>query len=381
MEAGGLPPPGLAAPLADDDDPPTDTPSATPIGGVEEDDPNATPTNTPFPLLMTQVHARILPNSGANYGCFFAVTPGTTPVFTQDFSVVAFNPPPGVNIGCTPVANPNTRPFTDMVPGTPGIGCGAVAMQYPLSGTPTWQAGIGSLNTFRTAFTGQFYAPQAGEVTFNFWSDDGWVLGIGQNIAYPTTTPQQPHYVSGSFAPTPPPSPSPWPHTVLEDYLMVGRFDQGSGPAQNRNVTVAFPSAGYYPFELDYTECFTGTQLSLLMGTTAGNPIPPGPSATPTSTPTPTPTHAPTCAPAPYWCTSVSPNVNPGSNELHGVAAITKDDMWAVGSHNLYIGTDFASATLERECVDSRHSDTCWGPERCGEGADSGTNPRSMGGR
>jgi hypothetical protein len=64
--------------------------------------------------------------------------------------------------------------------------------------------------------------------------------------------------------------------------------------------------------------------------------IPPPPE--PTSTPTPT--HAPTCAPTPYWCTSSSPNINPWSNELHGVAAITTDDIWAVGSHDLAIGTE-----------------------------------------
>jgi hypothetical protein len=283
------------------DDPPTATPSPTPTAGME--DPNTTPTNTPFPLLMTQVHARVLPNSGANYGCSFVVTPGTTPIFTQDFPVVAFNPPTGVNIGCTPAAGPGTRPFTDMVPGTPGVACGSVPMQYPVSGTPTWQAGVGPLNTFRTAFTGQFYAPQAGEVTFMFWSDDGWVLGIGQNIAYPTTTPQQPNYVSGIFEPPPPPAPSPWPRTLLEDYQMVGRFDQGSGPAAYKTVVVSFPSAGYYPFELDYTECFPNTPLALLMGTTAGAPIPPGPSptntftSTPTRTPSPSPTVTPTATP------------------------------------------------------------------------------------
>jgi hypothetical protein len=109
------------------DDPPTATPSPTPTAGAEN--PNTTPTEPPFPLLMTQVHARVLPNSGANYGCSFVVTPGTTPIFTQDFPVVAFNPPTGVNIGCTPAAGPGTRPFTDMVPGTPGVACGSVPMQ------------------------------------------------------------------------------------------------------------------------------------------------------------------------------------------------------------------------------------------------------------
>jgi hypothetical protein len=296
---------------------PTNTPTLTPSGN----NPLVTPTDTPFPLLVTTIHARVFANNPDS--CSFALTPNATPYFEQDFPVIAFNPPSGVSLGCVPDANHSTRPFTDMVP-TPnsyGTPCGAIPKQYPLTGTPTWQAGNSPLTAFRTVFTGQFYSSDSGYVTFKIWSDDGWILGVGQNTAYPTTTPVQPYYVSGTFIPAPPQIGTPWPTTTWEQYPVVGRFDQGSGGDVYVSVRVYFPEPGYYPFELDYTECYAGTPLTLLVGTTAGDIIYPGPSATPT----------PFCVGS-YWCTGSSPNVAAAANTLNGVVVYNPNEIWAVGA-------------------------------------------------
>src|SRR5205823_6657099 len=51
----------------------------------------------------------------------------------------------------------------------------------------------------------------------------------------------------------------------FNDYPLVAAFNlPGSGTPQTYPVTVHFPAAGYYPFELDYFEC-CGQQLSLTM--------------------------------------------------------------------------------------------------------------------
>ncbi len=281
-------------------DPPTPWGSPTPTQDVNNpavtpsEPPN--PTNTPFPLLITSVDGRFFPNTGNI--CTFSVTTATPAAFSEQFPVVGFNPPGGVSIGCPGSANESTHPFTDVLPGTPGTPCVQQPAQFPWPGTPTVQAGgVGSLDPFYGVFKGQFYAGESGEVTFKFWSDDGWVLGIGPKV---NGNGEQPLYVRGEFTPPTPGAGTPWPMGPFTQYRVVGRFDQISG-VTTKMVTVNFPAAGYCPFELDYTECHFG-ELSLLMGTTAGNIIPPGPSATPTFTPTPTstPTTTPISQPPTY---------------------------------------------------------------------------------
>ena len=258
---------------------PTDTPTApltatpwgspTPTAGGSS--PNTTPTDPPFPLLITLVNGRFFPNP-SNNGAFNATT-ATPPVFSQQFPVVGFNPPSNVSIGCTHTAYQETRPFTDVIPGTPGTPCVEQPAQFPRTGTPTVQAGVvGSPDPFHAVFTGQIDATGSGAATFNFWSDDGWALSIGPKV---NGNGEQPSYVSGDFTPPTPNAGTPWPTGPFTQYRVVGRFDQVTGVTY-RSVTVNFPASGYYPFELDYSEC-CGGQLSLLMGSSTGDPIPPGP--------------------------------------------------------------------------------------------------------
>src|SRR2546428_9190714 len=53
--------------------------------------------------------------------------------------------------------------------------------------------------------------------------------------------------------------------TPFNPYPVVGAYNQAGGAAPaTYAVTIHFPGAGAYPYELDYFEC-CGTQLSLTM--------------------------------------------------------------------------------------------------------------------
>ena len=49
----------------------------------------------------------------------------------------------------------------------------------------------------------------------------------------------------------------------FEDYPVMGAYNDPTGPRGNQ-VTVHFPAAGVYPYELDYSEC-CGGELSMTM--------------------------------------------------------------------------------------------------------------------
>lgn len=188
-----------------------------------------------------------------------------TPKFTQDFPVIDFNPPGSAQVGCSNSTgvNENTRPFTDVVPNPDGA-CSTTVAQGGGQ-----QAGLGDLPAglfaFQATFTTMLRVAAQGQVTFNLFSDDGWMIGAGQRQGGT----EQPRYVSGSLL-------NPLDSTPSQHLPVVGSFNTDSSPAQNQ-VTVSFPAAGTYPIELDYTEC-CGGQLSLVLGTTFGNPILPAPS-------------------------------------------------------------------------------------------------------
>src|SRR5207247_10409159 len=101
------------------------------------------------------------------------------------------------------------------------------------------QAGkTGDLSAFDAVFHGNVSVSAPAQVTFNFFSDDGWIFSIGPNPGA-----AQPGYVSGPLIN--PPSVSPF-----FGYSVVGSYTILSSPTQN-NLVVNFPAAGTYPFELD----------------------------------------------------------------------------------------------------------------------------------
>lgn len=212
--------------------------------------------DAPPTVTIGTVSATFYPNPGDS-GSF---DPGqlSSPAFTQSFPVIDFNPPSSAQVGCSNATgvDENTRPFTDVIPNGDGTCSTQVVAGAGL------QAGVGSLNSFEATLTADLTVGSAAQVTFNFFSDDGWILGLGRQQGGSA----QPTYVSGQLS-NPPPS------SEVEGFPVVGALNGPSSPTQAQ-VTVDFPAAGTYPMEVDYTEC-CGGQLSLTLGTTAGNPIPP----------------------------------------------------------------------------------------------------------
>jgi RHS repeat-associated protein len=178
----------------------------------------------------------------------FDVAPNATPAFTQTFPTINFNPPSGTVPGNTSNVGTGTRPFTDVTTDLNGNYTGTIIAQGN-----GYQAGVGPMSAFQAVFRGTFTVASAGNVVFDFFTDDGFILGIangatrvtGANYNVPSSTP---------FA----------------QFPVMGGFDAGNSASGNQ-VVVNFPSAGIYPFELDYTEC-CGGPLVLTMTQGATNP-------------------------------------------------------------------------------------------------------------
>jgi RHS repeat-associated protein len=161
----------------------------------------------------------------------FNIPEGTTPLFTQTFASIDFNPPTGSVPGMPSSIGVTTVPFTNVTTAANGSYTGSVIAQG--SG---YQAGTGTLSTFEAVFTGTFTVAAAGNVTFNFLNADGFVFGIGNGA----------QRVSGTYV-NPPAS------TPFNGYTVMGAFNNVTSPVQNA-VTVNFPAAGSYPYEVDYAD-------------------------------------------------------------------------------------------------------------------------------
>ena len=180
----------------------------------------------------------------------FVVTAQSTPDFAQTFPTIDFDPPSGFIPHSPPgIPTDQTRPFTDVTTDVNGNYNGTIVAQG--NGL---QAGLGSLTNFDAVFTANFIVAQAGDVTFNFYADDGFLFGVRNGATR----------VSGANE-NPPASNK----SAILGYPLMGAFNQpGAG---TRPVTVHFPGAGTYPYELDYFEA-NGGGLSLSMGVATFNP-------------------------------------------------------------------------------------------------------------
>ena len=208
---------------------------------------------TQSPVSISAISASFFPNP-TDSGAFIS-TPSTAVTFTQDFPVLNFNPPAGT-VQCSQPVNisPDTTPLTDVVP-QPDGSCKTIQAQGNKQ-----QAAVGDLRNFQAVFTGQLQVSAPGRITFNIYSDDGWILSIG-----PNGSGGQPGYVSGPMLNFPRVGP-------FTGYTIVGSYNVESAPNQN-NLVVGFPAAGTYPFELDYSDCCSGTQALTVLAN--GAPIPP----------------------------------------------------------------------------------------------------------
>src|SRR5207248_9904228 len=105
--------------------------------------------------------------------------------------VIDFDPPVSAQVNCSNSTGVNefTRPFTAITPNPDGTCSTAAAQGNGLA------AGSGTLSSFQAIFTADLSVAAAGQVTFNFYSDDGWMLGAGPR----TGGTEQPSYVSGAL--------------------------------------------------------------------------------------------------------------------------------------------------------------------------------------
>ena len=204
------------------------------------------------PIATSEIHGQFF-TADINDLTFLA-TPASTPVFAQDFPTVDFNPVAGAVANNRSGINEFSRPFTDITTDLAGNYTGSIVA----AGNGA-QAGVNSMNAFDAVFTGTYAVTAAGNQTFNYLSDDGWMLGIGGGATR----------VSGPSVNAPASGLSPF-----KSYALMASYNTPSSPAPN-SVTVYFPAPGTYPFEIDYFEV-RGGQLCLTVTTDAtGHSIPP----------------------------------------------------------------------------------------------------------
>jgi YD repeat-containing protein len=182
------------------------------------------------PVSTSTIWARVFPADGSGQ---FNATPSQTPAFTMSVPTIDFNPPPSTIPGNTSGVNEGSRPMVDVTTDLNGNYTGTIVLQG--NGL---QAGVGSLYFFNVVFTGSLTVSAAGDVTFNFFTDDGFVLGVGNGATR----------VSGPLV-NPPASGQ----TAFEQFPVLGAYNVATPPVGN-TVTLHFPGPGSYPYELDYSE-------------------------------------------------------------------------------------------------------------------------------
>ena len=213
----------------------------------------AVPVNT---ISTTTVVGQFFPNPSSSYT--FNIPPTATPVFTQIFPSINFNPPSGAIPGNTTVGV-GTRPFTDVLTDEHGNLTGTIVAQGN-----GYEPGVvpGNFVEFEAVFTGSFVVANGGNAVISVYVDNSFMLGIGGGATL----------VSGPGNGEPGATP-------FYQYPVMGNFSTSIG---GTSMTVNFPGPGTYPYELDYVECCGGgggDTLSLMM--TAGAPS--GTSGTPPS--------------------------------------------------------------------------------------------------
>src|SRR5207253_1042020 len=198
---------------------------------------------------------------------------------TQSFQATLTNggaAAPGITIQFT-VMGPNARTgsattdsagkasfsYAGTTNGTDTIQASATVNGFPVvSNTSTvgWVSPVQGVST-TTVFGRFFVVGSPGAVTFSILSDDGFILGIGNGA---TKAPGNPMTNAPSS-------------TQFSNLPVMGAFNTATAPLTSL-VTVTFPAAGTYPYELDYSDG-RGDALVITMSTKDVNnvtkPIPP----------------------------------------------------------------------------------------------------------
>jgi RHS repeat-associated protein len=192
------------------------------------------------PITTSTVWGQFFPTQRWDY---IIVTPEDTPSLSMAFPTVNFNPPNASSVipGNTSGINEYAKPFTTVSTDVYGNYNGIVVAQ-----DENYRPGVldpPSMTFFNAVFTGKFTVAEAGTYTLRFWSDDAFILGIGDDGFG-----NQPSRISGEYNNLPNPGTTP----IMGYRIMGGRNrDQ---PPQAFAITVNFPAAGSYPYELDFAQ-------------------------------------------------------------------------------------------------------------------------------
>jgi len=179
----------------------------------------------------------------------FVAEPGDTPAFSQSFPDVAFNPPAGLVAEPPGAPSPSTVPFSDVV--TDDGGAFAGTMPAEANG---FQAGAnttaGDLTNFDAVFSGSVSIGKAGYLSLGVISGDGFILGVGGGATgYSGEITGGPASGKTAFAS--------YPVVAANDSCVSSSANDGSPQPGDFPVTVHLPSAGSYPYEIDYFSCDT----------------------------------------------------------------------------------------------------------------------------
>jgi len=222
--------------------------ATTPAPGTSGPQAPAVATSLPG-VVLGWVNGTFYPNPNNNSGFDFSQLGHAA--FSQRFQRIYFNPYDFLQpYACSNALGVNdvTRPFTAITQSPDGT-CGTV----PARGNGS-DAGSGLLFTFEATFTSELTVAAAGQYTFKFYTDDGWIMGAGPKIGGTA----QPTYVSGDLSNAPP-------ATAEKGYPVVGAFNSAQNGSDTKTLTVNFPAAGTYPIEVDYSECCGGGLVLLFM--------------------------------------------------------------------------------------------------------------------
>ncbi len=165
------------------------------------------------PVATTTIWGRFFFNPG-NTGAFSA-TPSQTPAFTQAFPTINFNPPSGTVPGAPGSIGVYTRPMVDVTTDLNGNYTGSIVAQG------SGYAAGSSLDPFDAVFTGEYIVTGTLDVTFNFYSDDGFIFGVGNGATPGMNNP----FIGVGAAPYPP--------TAFANLPMMG---PGAGTIRMRSI-------------------------------------------------------------------------------------------------------------------------------------------------
>ncbi|HEX3425363.1 MAG TPA: RHS repeat-associated core domain-containing protein [Acidimicrobiales bacterium] len=183
-------------------------------------------------------------------GSSFTAGPSSTPVFGLAFPTVDFNPRAGT-INGEPANGPTstTQTFTDVTTDLAGNFSGTITAQGNGS-----TAGDGNLSCFDAVFTSSFIVTKRGAITYDIIATGGFELGVGGSATR----------VNGTYENAPASNQS-----AINGYPLVGTWDQGGAATPSTySVTVNFPTAGTYPYELDYFDnCAAPPSLTMTVAT------------------------------------------------------------------------------------------------------------------